>query len=44
MKIGRLFLRMSLIQPDLSIAPSKWFGSAGPHPYDDIYEDHWERI
>lgn len=26
------------------IAPSKWFGPAGPHPYDDIYEDHWERI
>lgn len=26
------------------IAPSKWFGPAGPHPYNDIYEDHWERI
>ena len=26
------------------IAPSKWFGPTGPHPYDDIYEDHWERI
>ena len=26
------------------IAPSKWFGPVGPHPYDDIYEDHWERI
>lgn len=26
------------------IAPSKWFGPAGPHPYHDIYEDHWERI
>jgi len=26
------------------IAPSKWFGPAGPHPYDDIYEDHWERM
>lgn len=26
------------------IAPSKWFGPAGPYPYDDIYEDHWERI
>jgi hypothetical protein len=26
------------------IAPSKWFGPAGPHSYDDIYEDHWERI
>jgi hypothetical protein len=26
------------------IAPSKWFGPAGPHPYDDIYEDHWEKI
>ena len=26
------------------IAPSKWFGPAGPHPYDDIYEAHWERI
>jgi hypothetical protein len=26
------------------IAPSKWFGPVGPHPYHDIYEDHWERI
>lgn len=26
------------------IAPSKWFGPAGPFPYEDIYEDHWERI
>ena len=26
------------------IAPSKWFGPAGPQSYDDIYEDHWERI
>jgi hypothetical protein len=26
------------------IAPSKWFGPAGPHSYDDIYEDHLERI
>lgn len=24
--------------------PKKWFGSSGPYPYDDIYEDNWERI
>ena len=26
------------------ITPSKWFGPTGPYPYDDIYEDHWEKI
>ena len=26
------------------IAPSKWFGPTGPHYYDDIYEDNWDRI
>jgi hypothetical protein len=26
------------------IAPSKWFGPAGPYPYHDIYEDHWEKV
>jgi len=26
------------------IVPSKWFGPAGPHLYDDIYEDSWEKI
>ena len=26
------------------IAPSKWFGPEGPTPYDDIFEESWERI
>jgi hypothetical protein len=26
------------------LAPSKWFGPAGPTEYDDIYEREWERI
>ena len=26
------------------MAPSKWFGPAGPAHYDDIYEESWERI
>jgi hypothetical protein len=26
------------------IAPSKWFGPYGPAPYDDIFEESWERI
>lgn len=26
------------------IAPSKWFGPAGPQEYNDIYEDNWEKI
>ena len=26
------------------MAPSKWFGPEGPAPYDDIFEENWERI
>lgn len=26
------------------IAPSKWFGPAGPREYENIYEESWERI
>jgi hypothetical protein len=26
------------------IVPSRWFGPAGPSPYEDIYENDWERI
>ena len=26
------------------MAPSKWFGPAGPAHYEDIYEEKWERI
>jgi len=26
------------------IVPSKWFGPAGPHPYDDIFEPSWEKM
>lgn len=26
------------------LAPSKWFGPYGPAPYDDIFEENWERI
>ena len=26
------------------MAPSKWFGPAGPAHYEDIYEESWERI
>jgi len=26
------------------IVPSQWFGPTGPHPFDDIYEDHWVKI
>jgi len=26
------------------IAPSKWFGPAGPPQYEDIYEENWSRI
>jgi len=26
------------------IVPAKWFGPAGPYPYDDIYEDEWIRM
>jgi hypothetical protein len=27
-----------------AFVPAKWFGPAGPSPYEDIYEDEWERI
>jgi hypothetical protein len=26
------------------MVPSKWFGPNGPAPYDDIFEESWERI
>jgi hypothetical protein len=26
------------------MVPSKWFGPEGPTPYDDIFEENWERI
>lgn len=26
------------------MVPSKWFGPEGPMPYDDIFEESWERI
>lgn len=26
------------------LAPAKWFGPKGPHPYHDIFEDGWELI
>lgn len=26
------------------IVPAKWFGPAGPQPYEDIYEDEWIRM
>lgn len=26
------------------IAPSKWFGPKGPHPFHDIFENNWEII
>jgi len=26
------------------IVPAKWFGPAGPYPYEDIYEDEWIRM
>jgi len=26
------------------ITPSKWFGEAGPNPFDDIYESDWEKM
>jgi hypothetical protein len=26
------------------MVPSKWFGPEGPTPYDDIFEESWERI
>lgn len=26
------------------IVPQTWFGPAGPHPYDDIYEPLWDKL
>ena len=33
-----------LSNPKHVMAPSKWFGPAGPAHYEDIYEESWERI